>query len=140
LPSQDIDVLVIDTSVFADYYLLYPGDPERHKRARTVLDKLSHQDVMVYEPFLFEIKLRVVLVRRIPLEQALEIVDTTLKHVNVVGGEEELHNKAAELAIITGCRAVDAYFIATAKHVDGILITNDKVMNDNVLPLHQDFL
>ena len=130
MPSQDIDVLVIDTSVFADYYLLYPGDPERHERARTVLDKLSHRDVMVYEPFLFEIELRAVLVRRIPPEQALGIVSTSLKHVNVVG-EEEIHDKAAEIALITGCRAVDAYFIATVKHVDGILITNDRVMKDN---------
>ncbi|BAA81634.1 hypothetical protein APE_2616 [Aeropyrum pernix K1] len=121
---------MIDTSVFADYYLLYPGDPERHERSRTVLDKLSLRDVIVYEPFLFEIELRAVLVRRIPPEQALRIVDTTLKHVNVVR-EEELHDKAAEIALITGCRAVDAYFIATAKHVDGILITNDKVMKDN---------
>jgi predicted nucleic acid-binding protein len=78
LPSKDINVAVIDTSVFADYYLLYPGDPERHERARTVLDKLSLRDVIVYEPFLFEIELRAVLVRRIPPEQALQIVDTTL--------------------------------------------------------------
>ena len=31
---------VVDTSVFADYYFLYPRKPERHERARTVLNNL----------------------------------------------------------------------------------------------------
>ena len=33
--------------------------------------------------------------------------------------------------LFTGCRAVDAYYIATTKHVDAILITNDRTMRDN---------
>ena len=81
--------------------------------------------MIVYEPFLLEIELRAVLARRIPPEQVLEIDSTTLKHVNVV--EEAIHDKAAEIALITGCRAVDAYFIATAKHVNAILIINEGV-------------
>ncbi|PUA32751.1 MAG: hypothetical protein B7O98_04680 [Zestosphaera tikiterensis] len=55
-----------------------------------------------------------------------------LEHVNVMG-EELVHNKAAETALLTGCRAVDAYYIAVAKHVNGILITNDKTMKYNAL-------
>ncbi|BEP17926.1 hypothetical protein PYJP_12780 [Pyrofollis japonicus] len=46
-------------------------------------------------------------------------------------GEEEIHDKAAEIALVTGCRAVDAYFTATAKHAKAILIASDKVMRDN---------
>jgi predicted nucleic acid-binding protein len=130
LQGGSIDVVVVDTSVFADYYLLYPRYPERHERARTTLDKLSLRDARVYEPFLLEIELRAVLVRIIPPERALEIVSTTLKHVNVVE-EEEIHDKAAEIALLTGCRAVDAYYIATANHVNAILITSDKIMRDN---------
>ena len=122
----------MDTSVFADYYLLYPRKPERHERARMVLNSLSSLGLPVYEPFLFEVELRAVLVRRIKLEQVLKIVSITLEHVNVVR-EELIHDKAAEVALLTGCRAVDAYYIATAKHVNAALITNDKVMRNNAL-------
>jgi len=52
--------------------------------------------------------------------------------VNVIR-EEFIHDKAAEVALLTGCRAVDAYYIATAKHVNAVLITNDKVMKNNAL-------
>jgi len=80
--------------VFADYYLLYTVKPERHERARTVLDSLSSQGLPVYEPFLFEVELRAVLVRRIRPEQALKIVNMTLNFVNIVS-EELIHDKAA---------------------------------------------
>jgi len=56
----------------------------------------------------------------------------TLEHVNVIR-EELIHDKAAEVALLTGCRAVDAYYIAAAKHVNAVLITNDKVMGNNAL-------
>ncbi len=62
---------VVDTSVFADYYLL-PPRPERHQRARIVLNRLSELGLFVYEPFLFEVELRAVLVRRISPQQVLD--------------------------------------------------------------------
>ncbi len=132
MPRKTIEIAVVDTSVFADYYLFYPGRRERHERARVVLDKLSSLNLLVYEPFLFEVELRGVLVRSIKPEQVVEIVDLVLEHVNIVE-EKLIHNKAAEIALLTGCRAVDAYYIATAKHVNGILITNDGVMKRNAL-------
>jgi len=38
-----------------------------------------------------------------------------------------------EIALLTGCRAVDAYYIATTNHVNAALITNDRVMKYNAL-------
>ncbi len=122
--------VVVDASVFADYYLFYPRRPERYERARAVIDEISRLGLLVYEPFLFEIELKAVLVRRIDPKQVLNIVAIVLNHINIVD-EKEIHNKAAEIALLTGCRAVDAYYIATAKHVNAILITNDKVMKYN---------
>ena len=55
MSKEAIQVAVVDTSVFADYYFIYPRRPERHERARTVLDKLSSLGLLVYEPFLFEV-------------------------------------------------------------------------------------
>ncbi len=121
---------MVDTSVFADYYLLFPGDPERHRRARGVLDRLSDLGLPVYEPFLFEVELRAVLVRRIDPKNVLDILNIVLGHINVID-EKLIHDKAAEIALLTGCRAVDAYYIAVAKHVDAVLITSDKTMRDN---------
>ncbi len=129
---RPIHAVVIDTSVFADYFFFFPGNPERHKRARAVLDKLSDLDLPVYEPFLFEVELRAVLVRRIDPRNVLDILNTILEYINVID-EKLVHDKAAEIALLTGCRAVDAYYIATTKHVDAILITNDRTMRDNAL-------
>jgi len=127
---RPIHAVVIDTSVFADYYFLFPGNPERHKRARAVLDKLSDLGLPVYEPFLFEVELRAVLARRIDPKNVLDILNTMLEHINVID-EKLIHDKAAEIALHTGCRAVDAYYIATTKHTDAILVTNDRKMRDN---------
>ncbi len=124
--------VVIDTSVFADYYLFYPKRRERHERARVVIDEISRLGLLVYEPFLFEIELKAVLARGIPPKQVLKIIAVVLNYVNVVD-EKEVHGKASEIALLTGCRAVDAYYIATAKHVNAVLITNDKVMKHNAL-------
>lgn len=124
--------VIVDVSVFADYYFFYPRKPERHERARRVLDGVSMLGIPVYEPFIFEIELRAVLVRKISPEQVLEIVDRVLRHVNIVE-ERWIHDKAAEVALLTGYRAVDAYYIAASKHLDAVLITSDKVMKQNAL-------
>ena len=127
---RPINAVVVDTSVFADYYLLFPGNPERHRRARSVLNKLSDLGLPVYEPFLFEVELRAVLVRRADPKDVLDILNIVLGHINVID-EKLIHDKAAEIASLTGCRAVDAYYIAAAKHVDAILITSDRTMREN---------
>ena len=132
MSRKTLQVVVVDTSVFVDYYLFYPGKRERHERARVVLGKLSSLDLFVYEPFLFEVELRGVLVRSINPERVLKIVNMVLEHVNLVR-EEIIHDRAAEIALLTGCRAVDAYYIAVANHVNGILITSDRVMKHNAL-------
>ena len=36
-----------------------------------------------------------------------------------------------DIALRTACRAIDAYYIATASLVSGILVSADKVMVDN---------
>ncbi|MCE4614405.1 MAG: type II toxin-antitoxin system VapC family toxin [Desulfurococcales archaeon] len=129
---KSIHAVVVDTSVFADYYFLYPENPGRHERARAVLDKLSNLGLPVHEPFLFEVELRAVLVRRINPKEVLEILDIVLGHVNVMD-EELIHDKASEIALLTGCRAVDAYYIAATKHVDAALVTSDRTMKENAL-------
>ena len=68
--------------------------------------------------------------RRIDPKNALDIINIVVEHITVID-EKLFHDKAAEIALLTGCRAVDAYYIATAKHVGAILITSDRTMRDN---------
>lgn len=75
MPLKTIDIAIVDASVFADYYLLYPERRDRHERARAILDRLSNLGLLIYEPFLFEIELRGVLVRSIKPEQFVNVVD-----------------------------------------------------------------
>ena len=44
---------------------------------------------------------------------------------------EKIRELAFSVAHDTGCRAIDAYFIATAKFTNSIIITNDKTMAAN---------
>jgi len=46
--------------------------------------------------------------------------------------ENQLFNTAYEIAFLVKGRAVDIYFIATAKVTNSILITNDRIMAKNV--------
>ena len=101
--------LVVDVSVFIDYFVKARGREARRWKARAFIDRVSSLGLALYEPFLFEIELKGVLVRRIEPRKVVEIVDKVLRYINVVD-EEELHNAAAQIALNTGCRAIDAYY------------------------------
>jgi len=122
--------VAVDVSVFADYYVMYPQRVDRYNRSRAVLDLLSSIGAEVYEPFILDIELRSVLVRKLKPSTVLEIVRAILESVIIVD-ESELHDVAAEIALRTGCRAVDSYYIAAAKRYSAILITSDRVMKLN---------
>ena len=64
------------------------------------------------------------LVRRSDPKSVLYILNIVLGHINVID-EKLIYDKEEEIALLTGCRAVDAYYIAVAKHVDAILITSE---------------
>ncbi len=53
--------------------------------------------------------------------------DFVLKNFNLIR-EDEIFDVVLEICKNTGSRAVDGYFIATAKLTNSILITNDRVM------------
>ncbi|MCD6428650.1 MAG: type II toxin-antitoxin system VapC family toxin, partial [Desulfurococcales archaeon] len=91
---------------------------------------ISKLEVVVYEPFLFEVELKGILIRYMSRGRVREIVAGVLEYVNIIN-EDVLHDLAATVALETGCRAVDAYYIATAARERSVLITNDRVMKLN---------
>jgi len=121
---------VLDASVFVDYYVRFPQSAKRHERARNVVKALSRIEAEMYEPFILEIELTGVLVRVLKQEDVLRILRIVSKYVRYID-EAKLHDTAAEVALKTGCRAVDSYYIAAAKKYSAILITSDRVMKLN---------
>ena len=115
-------MVVVDTSVWLDLFL---EDSERKKVAEELMKAI---ETTIYEPEVFKIELAGTLSRRFRKDDVLSFVDEVMAKVRLVENPNEL---AFQVAVNTGCRAIDAYFIATAKVTGSILITNDKVMAKN---------
>jgi len=93
-------------------------------------DKISERDLVIYEPFLFDVELAGILCRRYNERVVSEILEGLKGRVEVLD-EASMHKVALDVAVKTHGRAVDAYFISTAKLTDSILITNDRMMANN---------
>ena len=114
-------MVVIDTSVWLDLFL---ENEERKEKA----EKLIGIARDICEPRVFKIELAGTLARRFKKEDVLNFIDEVLTKVNSIPNPEDL---TFQVALDTGCRAIDAYFIATAKLTNSILVTNDKLMAKN---------
>ncbi|AIG97965.1 putative nucleic acid-binding protein [Archaeoglobus fulgidus DSM 8774] len=69
-----------------------------------------------------------ILSRRFHSEIVEKIISEILEDVALIENPDEI---AFEVALKTGSRAIDAYFIATAKLTNSTLITNDRIMAEN---------
>ena len=117
-------MIVFDTSVFVD--AIIPFDCERHRMSATVLDVVSKRGLEVFEPKLLVVELSAVLSRYRPRGVVVNHVNEVMKYVNVVE-YGELHETALSVALSTGCRAIDAFFVGCAKETDSILVSSDRV-------------
>ena len=117
---------VVDTSVFVDTILEY--DEHRTKMAEDLLEIIQNSSLEIVAPFLFKVELAGVLSRKLSSDRVKMIVKDVIEDVKLIPNPDDL---AFEVAMKTGSRAADAYFIATAKLTNSILITNDKVMAKN---------
>ena len=118
--------VVVDTSVFIDSILEY--DEHRTKMADDLLEIIQNSSLEIAAPFLFKVELAGVLSRKLSSNRVRLIVKDIIEDVRLIPNPDDL---AFEVAMETGSRATDAYFIATAKLTNSILITNDKVMAKN---------
>ncbi len=82
----------------------------------------------ICEPKVFKVELAGTLVRRFKKEGVLKFLDEVLTEVTLIPNPEEL---AFQVSLNTGCRAIDAYFIAMARLTNSVLITNDNIMVNN---------
>lgn len=121
-------MIVIDTSVFTDFFIEF--EVSRHTTVVKFIDVISERDVVVYEPFVFEVELGGILRRKFDEKTVFDILSDLKSKIEIVE-EHLIHNLALEIAIKTHGRAIDSYFAATAKFTNSILVSCDRIMVNN---------
>jgi len=119
-------MIVVDTSVFVDLFFEY--DRNRTRLAEQFFENVN--DAPLFEPELFKIELISQLVRRMKKDEAILTAESTFKVLNFIE-TQELFELAFLIALETGCKAADSFYIATAKVTDSILVSNDKFQVKN---------
>ncbi len=119
-------MITFDTSLILDSLL--KGSGERFQKANKILSLTENFEI--FSPKVLIIELTAILVRRKDRILVRNLVEEISKELNLVS-EDEIFEIAREISLLTGCRAIDAYFIATAKLKNSILITNDRIMAEN---------
>jgi len=114
--------VVVDASVVIDLYAA--PDDRRASIAEEVMSWVTAGFVEAYAPKLLVVEVLGVLARYLS-EEKLELVASSFPPIKLVP-EEVFYDEAVKIARRTGSRAADAYYIATALTINGILLTNDR--------------
>lgn len=117
--------LTIDTSILIDFFTKRYA--ERYEKSKELL-KLA-KGKSVYCPKLILAEILGVLVRY-NVKLANLGYNFITENFNLIR-EDEIFDFVLKICKNTGSRAVDGYFIATAKLTNSILVTNDKIMVKN---------
>ena len=118
-------MIVIDTSVLVDY--VFEEDATRNNTAKETLKLVK--GLRVFAPRILLIEF-VAVARRLGMAiSKLDVVRLTADFVLL--SEDTIFDEAFKIAERVHPRAADAYFIATAKLTNSILVTNDKIMANN---------
>lgn len=120
--------LVIDASVAVD---LFAGkDPHRTEAAEKVFRCASSNDIYVYAPRLFLVEVAGVLVRFLSHNIVKDIVERLGEEILIIG-DDLYFEKSVKIALATGSRGADAYYIGLAEILNAPLATSDKVQARN---------
>ncbi len=119
--------IVVDVSVFIDRLFIY--DEKRSSRARSLFRLIDEKGFNIIEPQVFGIELTSQLVRRKPRATAKKLYDKIISKVIII--DEIEYDLLIDIALVTGCRAIDAFYIAVASIISTILVSADRVMVNN---------
>ncbi|MDI6884884.1 MAG: type II toxin-antitoxin system VapC family toxin [archaeon] len=120
-------MVTLDTSVLADLFL--PVEEGRKVKAKGIIEIVEEREIEIYNPKIFIIEFLSIL-RRFLSKEMVETALQISRSINLLD-ESEIFEIARALSLEVHPRAIDAYFIATAKLSDSILISNDKTMVNN---------
>ncbi len=113
--------VTLDASIIIDAY----AGRERKDMSLTLLEFLAENQAQLIEPKILIVEVAGVLVRYITrkdVEKALSIIEEASELIP----EEEIWTTALTIALKTGSRISDSYYIATATLHNTNLITSDK--------------
>ena len=119
-----MEKLVIDASVAMD---LFAGREElRIVSAEKLFGCVARQGIGVYAPRLFIAEVAGVLARFLPTNIVRGVVERLRDEVTLVG-DDLYFAEAMEIALTTGSRGADSYYIGLAKTLNAPLATSDRV-------------
>lgn len=119
-----MEKLVIDASVAID--LFASREELRVVSAEKVFECVARQGIAVYAPRLFLAEVAGVLVRFLPPNIVRGVVERLRDEVTLVG-DDLYFTEAVEVALATGSRGADSYYIGLAETLNAPLATSDKV-------------
>jgi len=118
-------MIVIDTSVLIDY--VFEKDLVRNNIAKETLKLVK--GLKAFAPRILIVEF-IAIAKRLGTAISKPNIDKLTADF-VLLSKDAIFNEAFKIAERVHPRAIDAYFIATAKITNSILITNDKVMAKN---------
>ncbi len=130
MPRIDEKRVVLDASIAID---LFAGrDRARIDSAEKIFIcfKIKSGYVKVFAPRLFLAEVSGVLVRFLPPSRVRSIVQR-LEHEIIVVGDDAYFRESIEVALGTGSRGADSYYIGLARMLGAILITSDRIQASN---------
>ena len=123
-------MIVVDTSVFIDAIFEY--NKNRTAIARELFRNIQNTKTQVIEPDIFKIELIGQLVRRMDAQKAMNLYELLVEKIEIID-TSKLKEVAFEIALKTGCRAIDSLYISVANSRNAILVSNDKFQVDSAL-------
>jgi predicted nucleic acid-binding protein len=141
--------VVLDTSVIIKSLLkppkhlprhIYERELETHRKCKAIMKQLKEKDYLVYFPRAGLVETAAVL-RRNGIEPGivkdiLEAIEKTF----IVVREEQIFDKAIEVAMTEAPSGFDTYFIALALKTRALLVTDDEAMAIHARHLNIDTL
>lgn len=106
-------------------------DEEKHKECRAILEKIVNGEFVVFEPYTVLVEVVAAIVRRTGSKKLAKRVKNDLENIDMIYFLEIIKSKAddaANIAVETGVRGMDAVVIQTAKENNAVLVTLDKEM------------
>ena len=116
-------MIVVDTLVFID--ALFNFNEDRNKKAKELFRLIQDNNIQIFEPEIFKIELIGQLVRRLKRDEALMLYELLIENIEFIE-TLKLWEISFDIALKTGCRAIDSFYIGTANVRNAFLISNDK--------------
>ena len=96
---------------------------------RATYSVIDENSLDIIEPLVFGVELASQLARRKPRAIAKKLYDEIMNKVIAI--DEIEYDLLVDIALVTGCRAIDAFYIAVASIIPAILVSADRVMVSN---------